>query len=122
MQENTVKKANLSAEKTLKVIADIVLIGGIIGALICLFAIVEDFNPMGFATTVSVLLSTLVIWASMRVLSNISINLSDLNESQKQTLLLLEKSFESKEERDRVDERIVENSSSAKSINDLYKK
>jgi len=86
-----IEEVNLSAENTLKVIATIILIGGIIGTLICLFTIVmvqnpeytytKDliFNPMGFVTTVSVLLGSLTIWASLRVLSDISMNLKELN-------------------------------------------
>jgi len=84
-------KVNLSAENTLKVIATIVLIVGIIGAVICLFTIVLIqnpkytyiteliFNPMGFVTTISILLGSLTIWASLKVLSDISINLKELN-------------------------------------------
>lgn len=91
LKSTEINEVNFSAEKTLKVIATIVLIGGIIGTLICLFTIVivqnpkysyvEDliFNPMGFVTTVAVLLGSLTIWASLRVLSDISINLKELN-------------------------------------------
>jgi len=86
-----VKKLNLSAENTLKVIAIIVLIGGIISTIICLFTIVvvdsgkyhyiddKVFNPAGLATTIGVLLISLTIWASLIVLSNISVSLKEIN-------------------------------------------
>ena len=74
------------AETTLSVIATIVLIGGIIGALICLFTITwvkvgwdTVFNPMGLITAISMLLVSLTIWASLSVLSNISISLKEIN-------------------------------------------
>ena len=75
------------AETTLNVIATIVLIGGIIGALICLFTITwidvgweeTKFNPIGFITALSTLLVSLTIWASLSVLSNISISLKEIN-------------------------------------------
>jgi hypothetical protein len=76
------------AETTLSVIATIVLIGGIIGTLICLFTITwvynpswgeKVFNPIGFITTMSLLLVSLTIWASLSVLSNISINVKEIN-------------------------------------------
>lgn len=89
--KNEVKELELSAENTLKSIADIVLIGGIISTIICLFTIVvvdsgkyqyiEDkvFNPAGFATTLGILLISLTIWASLKVLSNISVSLKEIN-------------------------------------------
>jgi len=90
LEEKTIE-VNRTAENTLKVIATIVLICGIIGTLICLFTIVEIqdpkfeytkvsiFNPIGFVISISILLGSLTIWASLRVLSDISINLKELN-------------------------------------------
>ncbi|MBO4906560.1 MAG: hypothetical protein J5486_05945 [Bacteroidaceae bacterium] len=88
---NEVKTADNSAENTLATIAIIVLILGIIATFICLFTLcfVEvpksmystktEFSPSGFATTVMVLLSSLISWSVMTVLSNISLTLKDIN-------------------------------------------
>ncbi len=85
-ETSEVKELNLFAEKTLKVIANIVLILGIISTLVCLFSIVVvdneytyEFNPLGFATTIGILLGALIIWASLRVFSDISISLKEIN-------------------------------------------
>lgn len=84
-------KIDLSAENTLKTIAKIVLVIGVIATLVLLFTIVwvdsgrynyitdTVFNPAGFATTLAVFLSTLISWASLRVLADISINLKEIN-------------------------------------------
>lgn len=83
--------SNNGAENTLTTIANIVLVCGILASLICLFTIVwvknpaytyHDeymFNPSGFATTVMILLSTLISWSFMKVLANISLTLKDIN-------------------------------------------
>ena len=88
---NEVKTTDNSAENTLATIANIVLILGIIATFICLFTLcfVEvpksmystktEFSPSGFATTVMVLFSSLISWSVMKVLSNISLTLKDLN-------------------------------------------
>lgn len=87
----TETKDENSAEKTLATIADIILIVGIIVTVICLFTLcfVEvpksmystktEFSPSGFATTVMVLFSSLISWSVMKVLSNISLTLKELN-------------------------------------------
>ena len=84
-----------SAENTLKVIATIVLVCGIIAAVICLFtvAFIQDpefhytskkiFNPAGFATTIMVLLSSLISWGFLKVLANISLTLKEINHKTK---------------------------------------
>ena len=88
---NEVKTTDNSAENTLATIANIVLILGIIATFICLFTLcfVEvpksmystktEFSPSGFATTVMVLFSSLISWSVMKVLSNISLTLKDIN-------------------------------------------
>lgn len=92
-----VKIVDNSAEKTLATIANIVLLLGIIGTLICIFTLTfidvpksgyhyrteKAFSPSGFATTVMVLFSTLISWSVMKVLSNISLTLKDLNSKVK---------------------------------------
>ena len=84
-----------SAENTLKAIATIVLVCGIIAAIICLFtvAFIQDpeyhytskkiFNPAGFATTIMVLLSSLISWGFLKVLANISLTLKEINNKTK---------------------------------------
>lgn len=80
------KTADNSAENTLATIATIVLIFGIIASLVCLFTLTsievgyhKEFNPAGLGYTVMVLMSTLISWSVMKVLSNISLTLKDIN-------------------------------------------
>lgn len=80
---------NSSAENTLSIIADIVLVLGIIGTVVCLFTIVfvgrhnDEFNPVGFGITLSGLLSVLISWSVMKVLANISLTLKGINKKLK---------------------------------------
>ena len=88
-------KTDNSAETTLVVIANIVLVCGIIASVICFFSIVwvqnpeyhyiddKIFSPSGFVTTVMVLASSLISWSFMRVLANISLSLKDINKRMK---------------------------------------
>lgn len=80
------RKDDNSAENTLSTIATIVLIFGLIATLVCLFTLTsievgyhKEFNPIGLGYTVMVLMSTLISWSVMKVLSNISLTLKDLN-------------------------------------------
>lgn len=87
--------SNDGAEKTLNSIASIILVCGIIASIICLFTIVwvRDpqyvytkhvmFNPSGFATTIMILMSSLISWSFMRVLANISLTLKDIKKKMK---------------------------------------
>ena len=89
------ESSNNGAENTLTVIADFVLVCGIIASLICLFTMVwvrnpaytyyEEymFNPSGFATTIMILMSSLITWSFMKVLANISLTLKDINKKMK---------------------------------------
>ena len=89
------ESSNNSAENTLTVIANIVLVCGIIASVICLFTIVwvrdpgytyikkTIFNPTGFATTIMILMSSLISWSFMKVLANISLTLKDINKKMK---------------------------------------
>ena len=91
VEPTTEKKDENSAEKTLATIADIILIVGIIVTIICLFTLCfvevpksmyrteKEFSPSGFATTVMVLFSSLISWSVMKVLSNISLTLKEIN-------------------------------------------
>ena len=81
--------------RTLIFIANVVLVCGIIASLICLFTIVwvrnpaytyvieYMFNSSGFATTIMILISSLVSWSFMKVLANISLTLKDINKKMK---------------------------------------
>lgn len=86
---------NNAAENTLNVIAGIVLWVGIIGTVFCLFTLTTTkvvdpnytysvhyksiFNPAGLAVSIGVLLSSLATWAVLKVISNISISLKEIN-------------------------------------------
>ena len=86
------KKTNDGAEYTLKLIANVILVAGIIATLICLFTLVFSeepspgyryatdtaFNASGFVTTVMVLFATLISWSTMHVLANISSTLKEI--------------------------------------------
>lgn len=84
-----------SHEKTLRVVATIVLIVGIIATLICLFTITKtetttswgskesEFNMMGLLISILVGISSVTTWAILNVLSNISINMYKIKDSLK---------------------------------------
>ena len=92
------KTQNDSAEKTLNIVADILLALGIVSTLVCAFTIcfVEtlkpgyytvtetSFNPTGFAITVAIFLSSLASWSIMRVVANISLTLKEINKKVKE--------------------------------------
>jgi len=67
-----------AAETILRVIATIVLVFGILGAIICLIMII-DFGPVFLLGALGFLLFTLPVWAVLSVLSNISISLKEIN-------------------------------------------
>ena len=89
------ENAGNGAETTLEIIANIVLVCGIIASIICLFNIVwvqnpeyhsiddKIFSPSGFVITVMVLASSLISWSFMRVLANISVTLKAMNKKMK---------------------------------------
>lgn len=93
--EEANKQPSYTAETTLTVIANIVLVVGIIVGLICLFTIcwVDSgkysysrdtvFNPSGFMGTIGVFVSSIVTWAVLKVFANISTNLKQINAKMK---------------------------------------
>lgn len=93
--EGVIEEPSYAAETTLTVIANIVLVVGIIVGLICLFTICwvdsgkysysEDivFNPSGFAGTIGVFVSSIVTWAVLKVFANISTSLKQINAKMK---------------------------------------
>lgn len=92
---NEVAGSNNSAENTLNVIAGITLWVGIIGTIFCLLTLTTTkvvdptykysihydtiFNPAGLAISIGVLFSTIVTWALLRVIANISTSLKEIN-------------------------------------------
>lgn len=90
---------NNSTENALNVIAGIVLWGGIIATVFCLFALTTTkvvdptykysihydtvFNPGGLVISIGVFLSTLTTWALLRVIANISTTLKQINSKMK---------------------------------------
>ena len=88
-----------AAENTLKVIATVVLWAGIIGTIFCLFTLTTSkvvdptyhysthydtiFNPAGLAISIGVLVSTLTMWAMLKVIANISTTLKEINSKMK---------------------------------------
>ena len=91
------KAIDNSAENTLSTIANIILVLGIISTLICAFTICfvttlkpgysyvteTTFNPVGFATTIAILLSSLASWSIMKVIANISLTIKEMNKKIK---------------------------------------
>jgi len=83
---------NTTDEKTLKTIANLILVVGIISSLILLFTVTfvkipgkysweneMAFNASGLVITIGTLFSSIGLWALLRVISNISISLKELN-------------------------------------------
>ena len=86
--QKEILKTATAAENTLNVIAIIVLVCGIIGALICLSTIAfvgryNDFEPIGFVVSIGVLLTSLITWAILRIICEIAINLRQINNKAK---------------------------------------
>lgn len=89
LERNETVKTELSTESTLKTIANIVLAFGVIATIILLTTTVwvdvgvyiTDivFNPSALVVSIGVLLGTLISWALLRVLADISINLKEIN-------------------------------------------
>ena len=83
-----------NAEKVLSIIATVILVLGVLTTVMCLFNICwvdsgryiysKDivFNPMGFATTIAILMGTLATWGVLRVLCNISNSLKVLRDAK----------------------------------------
>ncbi len=83
-QDNNEAKGNVNGEKTLQIIANIILICGIIATIVMLFTITfpkphdygdREFSLSGFLYTIVTLISSITTWAIFIVLSHISINL-----------------------------------------------
>ena len=90
----------LRDEKCLTLIANIILIVGIVASIILLFTVVfvtepqtyysaegeaiasgvgKVFNPSGLLILLSTLLSSVALWSFLRVISNISVTLKEIN-------------------------------------------
>lgn len=98
-QDNAGQNIDNSAENALSVIANIVLWVGIIGTVFCLFTLTTTkvvdptytysihydtiFNPGGLAISIGVLLSSIMSWALLKVIANISKTLKEINSKMK---------------------------------------
>ena len=87
------------AENAITLIANVILILGIIATVICALTTIfvgtpqidytaygkvtvetaKEFNPYGLALTLIILFSTIMQWAFMKVIANISLNIKDIN-------------------------------------------
>lgn len=77
--EVKVPNISASAESTLKTVATILLIGGVIAALIFIFGI-ED-HAIGIGAGIGSILSALASWAVLNVIANISLRLKAIQET-----------------------------------------
>jgi len=90
--EEVFKKSN--EEKILKIIANILLFLGIVATVVCAFTITytniragflryKEISEIGIAITIGVFIFSILVWAFLRVICNISNNLKELNEKNK---------------------------------------
>lgn len=93
-QERTVKKVEVDeeakgkAESVLNIIAKATLILGTISAIIMFFVGVGKFSDYGIGVeltiwSIALLISSIITWAVLKVLSNISNNLHEINSKMK---------------------------------------
>ena len=88
-KEEFISKTN--AENILNVMSIVTLVCGIIGTLICLFTIAfvfdrygfDKFSPVGLVIAIGVLITSLVTYAILKVIREISINLRQINNKTK---------------------------------------
>ena len=82
-EKETLKTAT-AAENTLNTIAVIVLVCGIIGALVC-FLVFIDGNEgwIGFIISIGILLTSLITWATLKIVCEIAMNLRQINNKTK---------------------------------------
>lgn len=91
------------AENAITLFANLILIFGIIATIICAFTTIfvdtpqisygsfarasvkttKEFNPIGLFLTLTILFTTILQWALMRVIANISLNIKDINNKLK---------------------------------------
>ena len=87
------------AENSIIVISNLILVIGIIASLLCAFTLtytegieyddslniktVKVFNPSGLVVTILIFLLSLIQWAFLRVIANISLNIKEINKKLK---------------------------------------
>lgn len=94
--QKVVRKKNMESEfnnqeKTVSVLADILLVLGIIATLIMLFTIVvtgeysfnKEFSLIGLAITVSTLFLSVLFWALLKLSVGVSVNVRKIAEKNK---------------------------------------
>lgn len=89
-QDNNDVRGNMNGEKTLQIIANIILVCGIIATVVMLFIVAfhktsdygddREFSLSGFLYTIITLISSITTWAIFIVLSHISINLFNIKD------------------------------------------
>lgn len=96
------KNDKWTQEDTLKTVAGFILVLGIIATIICIFALVypkvdvgytvyghhysdykREFSATGLATTLTILFTSVISWAVMRVIAEISSTLKEINKKIK---------------------------------------
>lgn len=92
-------KSEMSDENMLKIIANVILVVGIIASIVLLFTVaivqvqIQDeysyltktetrWSSAGFAITIGTFLFSIVLWSFFRVIINISISLKELKENK----------------------------------------
>jgi len=94
-KKTSISEELISDEITIKIIANIILIIGIISSIILLFTVAiiqtkgkysfEDKNVIsmsGLVITIGSLISSIALWAFLRVIGNISITLKEIKENK----------------------------------------
>lgn len=96
---NEISKQNITenAENTLRIVANIILIIGVLATIVLLFTIVVVKDPLhhyqkvfsseGFSVTVGTFLTVLVTWALLRVIANISYRLKNIQDFLSQNIV-----------------------------------
>ena len=83
-----------SEEKVLRIIANVILVVGVLTGIICLGELTmidvgsgwiksTVFNAAGFAASVSIILTTLALWAGLRLIASVSRTLRNIDSKMK---------------------------------------
>lgn len=98
-----IPKISSSAEETLRVIANITLVLGFIATIVILFSISDypvELGPVIFGIACAVQVSSILSWAVLRVIANISLRLKGIQETMlRRSMTDSEYSAESAKER-----------------------
>lgn len=78
LNDDTKKLAQSEQEEVLKIIANVILIIGILGSLIRILGD-DGFKPLEVSISAGILISSIASWALLRVIAKISITLNEIN-------------------------------------------